>query len=208
LGGLALTITNVSTVLRPVGPHDARVYWLRRAVVIVVIAVVVVLLVTTLSGGSGKPAAAGPKPNPSKTSSSSPPATPPAVLACNLTTLKLVLSTSSDTYTSGQAPTLTGVFTNPGTAPCTLDITPAHETWRVTSGADQIWTTKGCSRSTNKGTAVKIKAGGTKTVSTVWDGRRLDPGCTAGTVALPGTYHLHATLDGVKGQPATFHITS
>src|SRR5580704_16135261 len=55
IGRLALTITNVSTVLRPVGPHDARVYWLRRAVVVVVIAVVVVLLVTTLSGGSGKP---------------------------------------------------------------------------------------------------------------------------------------------------------
>jgi hypothetical protein len=209
LGLLALTITIVSTVLRPVGPHDARVYWLRRAVVLALIAVIVIVLVTALSGGSGKPAAAGPKSTPKpSTSTSTPPSSTAAVAACNLTDLKLVLSTSSDLYKSGQQATLNGVFTNPGTTPCTLDVTPAHETWTVTSGADHIWTTQGCNTSTAKASSLKIKAGGTKTVSTVWDGRRLDPDCTAGTAALPGTYHLHATLDGVKGESATFHITS
>jgi hypothetical protein len=203
-GSAALTIRIVSTVWRPVGPHEPRVYWVRRTVVLVVLVVVVVVLALVLSGGSGKaPAAHG---------GTSPPTSPPATTtattsACDPSLLTLVLSTDSETYTSGQTAKLVGVFSNPGTTACTLASDPATEIWTVKSGSDKIWTTKGCAKNTPV-QQLTIKAGGTKTLSVFWNGRRQDPDCAVGDVALPGTYVLSGKLDGVKGQPAAFHITS
>jgi hypothetical protein len=208
MGRLALTITNMSTVLRPVGPHEAWVYWVRRAVLVGVIVVILVVAIVVFAGGSpSKPRAKSPGPSPTvSTSTSTTPATT-QVSACDPSALKLVLSTNSDTYPAGQSPTLVGEFTNSASTACTVSIDPANDVWRITSGTDRIWTTKGCA---SKGTTkqLKLKPGGTKMVSIAWDGRRLTSGCDEGTVALPGEYVLRATLNGVKGQPAVFHITS
>jgi hypothetical protein len=207
LGRLALTITIVSTVLRPVGPHQARVYWVRRAVLVALIVVIVVVLVAVLSGGgSGKPTPKASTPAPQTTTSTH---TVTPVAACDPTALKLVMSTDSDTYTSGQTPKLIGEFSNLGAAPCTLASAPTREVWTVTSGPETVWTTSGCpttDRAAPK--TLTIKAGGTKQVSIVWDGAQQEPGCTVGAVAQPGTYVLRAKLDGVQGTPAIFHITS
>jgi hypothetical protein len=195
----------VSTVLRPVGPQPPRVYWLRRGILLGVIVLVIVIVLVVLSGGgSGTPGPAHHSPPPST------PATTPAttqVAACDPSDLTLVLSTDSDTYTSGQTPKLLGVFSNSSSTTCTISTDPAGMLWTITSGSDKIWTTKGCPASTPAKT-LKVKAGHSRTVSTTWDGRRLESGCTAGSAALPGEYVLNATLDGVKGTPAVFHITS
>jgi hypothetical protein len=196
----------VSAVLRPVGPHEARVYWIRRAVVVAVIVVIVIAVIELLpGGGSAKPAGTHHTPPPKTTTSSSPPTTT-TVAACDPTVIKLVLSTDSDTYTAGQSPKLVGTFRNPSSTPCTLASAAANENWRITSGNDKIWSTKGCSTSTASA-QLKIKAGGSKTVSITWDGHRLETGCTEGSAALPGEYVLRGKLDGVTGQPAVFHIT-
>lgn len=202
------TIKIVSTVLRPVGPRQPWVYWLRRAVIIGVILVLIVVLAEACSGGSGKPAANSNSPgaHPS-TSALSPTSSSDAVAVCDPTALKLVLSTDSDSYQVGQQPKLIGVFSNSSSSPCTLDVSPSKEIWTVKSGSDTIWTTHGCT-SSGPVKHTTIKAGGTKTRSTIWDGHRLDPGCATGAAALAGEYTLHATLDGVKGQIAVFHITS
>jgi hypothetical protein len=208
LARLALTIKIVSTVLRPVGPHESRVYWLRRAVLLGVIVVIVVVLVAVLSGGSAKPKAK-PKSTPHPSTTTSSPAANTQVAPCSPAALKLVLSTDSDTYTSGDSAQLVGAFTNPGATPCTLALTPASEVWTITSGADKIWTTKGCSKlGPTQSKTIHLKAGGTKNVSLSWDGHRVDTGCTDGTAALAGEYVLRATLAGVKGKPAVFHVTS
>lgn len=173
---------------------------------VVLITAVVVILVNLLSGGgSAKPAAHN---HPHTTPSTTPPASPPAtVAACSPSVITLALSTASDSYTAGESPTLNGAFSNPSTSACRLTLAPAQQLWAVTSGADKIWTTKGCTTSLSAKT-ITIKAGRTKTVSISWDGHRLDPGCTAGATALPGEYVLRATLGGIKGQPAVFHVTS
>jgi hypothetical protein len=207
IGRLALTITIMSTVLHPVGPLGARVYWLRRAVLIGVVVVLVVVVIVVFSGGSGKPKAKSPPPtHPTTTTSSSPPPTK-QTSACDPSSLKLVLSTDSDTYTAGQTPTLIGEFTNSSSTACTLTTSPSQQIWRITSGTDKIWTNKGCTTA-GASKQLKLKAGGTKMVSISWDGRRIESGCTPGSVVLPGEYVLHATLNGVKGQPAVFHVTS
>jgi hypothetical protein len=205
LGWLARTITIVSTVWRPVGPRDPRVYWVRRAVVLAAIVIVIVLvLVLTSGGGSKKPAANKPKPSPTPSVSTS---LPVQVVACDPGAIKLVLSTDSDSYTSGEKPKLTGVFSNPTTVACTLASSTSREHWTITSGPDTVWTTQGCTKTT-PAKQVKLSAGGTKTVSIFWNGDRLEPGCVQGGVAQPGEYVLRGTLDGVKGTPAIFHVTS
>jgi hypothetical protein len=209
LGWLARTITIVSAVLRPVGPLQGWVYWVRRAVVLGVIVAIVVVLVLVLSGGSSKPPATHHHTPPAPTTSASTSPTATAVAACDPSVLKLVMSTGIDVYPTGQSPKLIATFTNSGTVSCTLDLRPSQQVWTVSSGADQIWATTGCTKAAGlKGKQETITAGGTKTVSAVWDGHRIDPGCAEGDVALPGTYHLHGTLAGVTGQPATFHISS
>jgi len=204
MASLALTIKNVSTVLRPVGPHEARVYWFRRAVLVAVIVAIVVVLVLVFSGGSGKPAAKKPLPTPTQTTS-----TPPAtqVAACHPSTLKLVLSTDKDIYTTGESPTLIGEFSNPAATACVLTANPSNETWTVKSGPDLVWSTSGCTKA-GPSKALRIKAGGRTSVSIVWDGDRIGPNCAVGAVAQPGEYTLHATLDGVAAPEAVFHFTS
>jgi hypothetical protein len=196
----------VSTVLRPVGPHRSRVYWLRRAWVLGLIVVIIVLLIELLSGGgSSKPdAKTTPKPTVTPTPSTT---TTAQLTACDPSTLTLVLSTDSDTYTSGQTPKLIGELSNPTTTACTLSRSPADEIWTVKSGTDTVWTTKGCASST-PAKQTTLKAGATKTLSIFWDGHRMNSDCSEGDVALAGEYTLHATLDGVKGKVAVFQITS
>lgn len=194
-------------MLRPVGPFGPRVYWLRRAVLLAILAVIIIVIAEACSGGSKSPsprASNTPKAHPHQTNSSSPPV---KAAACTPSGLTLALSTDSGTYTSGQAPKLTGVFTNSTSTACKLTVSPSQEFWTVTSGTDTIWTTRGCTQSQAART-IKIAAGATKMVSIFWNGHRLDSGCTEGVAAAPGTYHLSATLDGVTGTKATFHITS
>jgi hypothetical protein len=195
---------NVSTVLRPVGPREARVYWFRRVVVVGVIVAVIIVVVVALSGGSSKPSAKKPPPNPTQTTST-PPAT--AIAACNPSTLKLVLSTDKDVYTVGETPTLVGEFSNPSATACLLASSPSTEIWTVKSGPALVWTNKGCTNADST-KQLRIEAGGRRQVSIVWDGDRNDSSCTVGAAAQAGTYTLHATLDGVSGPEAVFHFTS
>jgi hypothetical protein len=191
----------VASVLHPVGRKPPRVYWVRRAVLVVIVLVLIIAVAKACSGGSGKPAASPP------THSPSPASTHQAADPCDPTVLTLTLSTDSETYTAGQTPKFTGVFSNPSATACKLTHSPQKEHWTVMSGSDTIWTTKGCvTDSTEK--HVTMKAGGTFTRSIFWDGHRQDPQCAQGAVAQPGTYVLNAKLDGVKGQPVVFHVTS
>ncbi|HEX3822952.1 MAG TPA: hypothetical protein VHV79_00620 [Mycobacteriales bacterium] len=205
----------MSTLLFPVGPHEPRVYWVRRAVVVVVLVVVLIVLIELFSGGSSKPKAKD-KANPHVTTSTSAPATTsssaPAttqVTACDPSTLKLTLSTDSDSYKSGQAAKLIGVFSNPATTACTLSVAPSQEIWTIKSGPPTVWTTHGCTSSKAPKQAT-IKAGGIKQVSIIWNGfRSAVSGCGNGPVATAGEYTLHATLDGVTASKAAiFHVTS
>jgi hypothetical protein len=48
----------------------------------------------------------------------------------------------------------------------------------------------------------------TATVSITWDAHRNDSSCTIGSAALPGTYVVRGTFDGITAQPAVFHLAS
>jgi hypothetical protein len=202
-------ISHMSTVLRPVGPLEPRVYWLRRATLITIVLVLIIVLAESCGGGGGKKnggkkngavvhTTTSPKPTPSSTQ----------LAACDPTALTLTLSTDATSYSMGQEPKLIGTFHNPGTSACTFSLAPSHEDWTIKSGSDDIWSTTGCA-SSQLVKGVTIKADGKKKVSITWDGRRLADKCAAGDPAQPGEYTLSATLDGVTAATAAiFHITA
>lgn len=201
---LAPTIKIVSTVLRPVGPLPPRIYWIRRAILVIALLVLVIVIAVSCSGGSSKPPAAGGRPGPQQTHTPQ----PSQIAACDPTALTLTVSTDTVTYTTGQAPKLTGVFTNPTSTTCRLARLASDEIWTIKSGTPTVWTTQGC-----PGPAVpahmKIAAGATKIVSMFWNGKVQNAACKEGATAQAGTYTLHATLDGVTAaKAAVFHITN
>jgi hypothetical protein len=128
-------------------------------------------------------------------------------VACAPTSLKLALQTDKPIYAIGSTPTFIGVFTNVTTSACKLTISPANETWKVTSGTPTIWTNSACQRSQLAKTKT-ISPGGTRRVRIQWDGKVQTPPCTPGDPAQSGTYVLRATLDGYTASSgAVFHFT-
>jgi hypothetical protein len=198
----------VSSVLSPVGPERPAVYWLRRVVVIVIVAALVLLVAHACSGSSPKPAADA-RPGVVNTTSPQPSdsASPPATPRCTPADLKVVLATDSSTYPLGRKPTFTATFSNKSGTTCRLVSPVASRTWTVTSGPVTNWTTAGC-HLTGSPTRARLAPTRTATVSISWDAHRNDSSCTIGSAALPGTYVLRGTFDGVTAQPAVFHVVS
>ena len=192
----------MSSVLSPIGPLPPRVYWMRRFFVLGLPLIVIAIIAVSCSGGSKSPSAgSGGTPSSGGTTPSS-----SGGGACAPGDLSAVLSTSAAVYTVGQQPQFIGKITNVSALPCQLTTSPSDETWTVSSGPASWWTTGGCPRSKVSATKL-LSPGASRTVTVVWDGHRLEPGCSSGGAALPGTYHLDATLDGVAAQQVTFHFT-
>jgi hypothetical protein len=201
------TIRSVSSVLSPVGPEPRTVYWLRRSILIIIAVAVVLLLAHACSGGSPSKRPAGHAAKPVVTpqpSTSSPAAATPR---CTPAELSAKLSTDASTYPLGRDPKFTATIRNDSGTTCRLVSTVASRKWTVTSGPITTWTTAGC-HLTGTTTRAKLTATKTVTVSISWDAHRNDSSCTVGSAALAGTYVLRATLDGVVGTPAIFHLTS
>jgi hypothetical protein len=197
----------VSTILRPVGPQEPWVYWVRRVIVLAIPLILIILLAATCSGGGG----GGNHGNTTGHHPSTPratPTTPAAVAACEPSALKLKLSTDTRIYTLRQAPTLIGTFSNPGPT-CRLARSASQEIWTVKSGTPTVWSTQGCPTTEHIPNGMKILQGATKVVQIVWNARLRTSSCTEGGYAQVGTYTLRATLDGVTAQNvAVFHIES
>src|SRR4051812_13920662 len=95
-------------LLRPVGPHPAWVYWLRRAVPLVLLVVVIVALARACGADAheaGRPV--GAPASPSSSITTSPTATRPAAAApgsCPRSRLSVTAGTDADSYGPGGAP--------------------------------------------------------------------------------------------------------
>ncbi|HEX3907868.1 MAG TPA: hypothetical protein VHW92_08045 [Mycobacteriales bacterium] len=197
----------MSSVLRPVGPERQGVYWFRRVIILVVVLALVILIVHELAGGSSGPnagAAAGggggsPTPSPTTSATSTP--------SCTPSQLSIALSTDKREYASDEAATFTGTFRNTSGTTCRLRSTVKSRIWTVTSGSATTWTTAGC-KFTGKPKKATLTATSSATTSITWDGRHNDSSCTTGAAALPGTYVLRGTFDGVTAKPAVFHVVS
>lgn len=85
-------------------------------------------------------------------------------------------------------------------AACTWRVSPESLTLKITSGPDDIWSSRECDRAIPTRNVVVRKAVGTK-VGIRWSGRRSDRDCSRLTGwALPGWYHVAAAA--LAGEPS------
>ena len=85
-------------------------------------------------------------------------------------------------------------------AACTWRVSPESLTVKLTSGSDDIWTSRECPRSVPTQNVVVRSAVSTK-VGIRWSGRRSDRDCSRLTDwALPGWYHIAASA--LAGEPS------
>lgn len=82
---------------------------------------------------------------------------------------------------------------------CTWEVSPGDLTMKITSGPDEIWTSRQCPRAVPTQEVV-LRSAGTTTIEVAWSSRRSDEGCTKLTDwALPGFYHV--TAAALAGEP-------
>lgn len=218
--GLATVARMSSSVIRPRGPLPPRVYWVRRLLVVgTAVALVVALgsLLTRGSDGSGKPAgndradlaahtsssaesssaASRPSHRPTRHKSPKKPPLPQPSGPCSPADVVLVPVVPSPIAGS---PIKIRLQVNSVLSPaCTFEVSPSTVTLKITSGKDEIWTSRECPAAikTQEVVARVVKPGW---ATIWWSGRRSDEGCTKATDwAMKGWYHV--SVAPLSGEP-------
>ncbi len=207
------------------GPLPASVYWRRRAL-LVGLGLVLVLVVSNLFGGdgekpqgdavattvSGDPTAStddGPKKakkpkKPKKTTAPQEPVLAQPDGPC--TDSDIVITPTVEQAVAGQPVTVTLQLRTSTAEACTWRVSANHVTMKITSGADEIWTSRQCPGAIPVQDVV-VRSAVTTFVDVAWKARRSDVGCPIPTPwALPGTYHVHAAALGGEPAQARFQL--
>lgn len=206
------------------GPLPARVYWTRRVMVIGTALLLVFGIGRVLVGGSdgssteGTPtavqAAADPtsdlsalpmdtetrktKPKEKKTRTTKAPVLASPEGPCADTDIAVTPSVRRSV--AGESVFFVLELRTVSAAACTWRVDPDSLTVKVTSGDDDIWSSRECPRSIPTRNVVVRNAVSTK-VGVRWSGRRSDRDCTRLTEwALPGWYHVDAAA--LAGEPS------
>ena len=206
------------------GPLPARTYWIRRAMVFGTAVLLVFGIARALGAGSdassppeaqaqAKQAAAAP------TTTMGPPA-PAATVTENgrskkKTKEKVVPLAEPDGPCEDEDVAVTPTVENPVAGAdvtfvlelrtilseaCTWEVSPDSLTLKVTSGDDEIWTSRECPHAIPH-EEVTLRRDHTTRVDVTWDARRSDEECSRLTKwALPGWYHVAAAA--LAGEPS------
>ena len=215
----------MSTVLHPVGPQRARVYWVRRLLVVgvlVLVASLVWAVSSRLLGGDGDAAAATSQETPAdeapEAAAEDEPATeeepaedaeeqPATPVDCASDSLQVTLTASAQTYDAATNPVLTVSVTNIGDVPCTVDAGDANREVLITSGPDRIWSSKDCATDETASRQLLLDAGAADSVPIEWARNRTAEGCPADLPApRAGTYQAVSTLGEESSVPVVFAL--
>ncbi|HWM73229.1 MAG TPA: hypothetical protein VNQ53_05790 [Nocardioides sp.] len=208
------------------GPLPASVYW-RRRVVVLGLGLVLLLVGGKLFGGdgdgdkdkavdratqiSGEPTGSVPT-DPSTTGPKQPkkPKTPQEpVLAqpdgpCEDS--DIVITPTVAEAVAGRPVAVTLELRTATAEACTWRVSAGHVTIKITSGTDEIWSSRQCPGAVPVQDVV-VRSAVTTFVDVPWKARRSDDGCPVQTQwALPGTYHVAAAALGGEPAEARFEL--
>ncbi|WP_225752892.1 hypothetical protein [Actinotalea sp. Marseille-Q4924] len=212
----------MNTVLHPVGPQPARVYWVRRLILLALVVGIVAALAVA-AGASRGGAVTGPPPGDAAAQAAADvvadedgtaedePATEPepepdAAAACSPESLTTTLVADAATYPAGATPTFTVTLTNVSDSACTVDAGAANQSLVITSGPDRIWSSTDCPEAEGERLLLMAPAAA-EAMPVAWPRVRSDEACTGG---LPepraGTYTAVAVVAGVQSAPIVFDL--
>lgn len=213
---------------RPRGPLPPRVYWTRRLSVLGIALLLVFgigrVLGSSSDGSSGpdraRQSAAQPSPTDSPSTTGQPgekkrkdkkkreqatviptPTAPVLAPPSGPCASSDIVVTPEITEEEGGSPILISLeLTTRLTEACTWTVSPETLTLKISSGSDDIWSSRQCPTSVPTREIVVRQALGTK-VGVRWNGKRSDETCSVLTEwAVPGYYHVVAAA--LAGEPA------
>ncbi|MFC5502925.1 hypothetical protein ACFPJ4_11805 [Lysinimonas soli] len=195
----------MSTIRNPVGPQPPSVYWRRRLLLLlVIVAVIVVVILIVVRPGSGTP---GATPSPSHTTSQKPSSFASTgasgnASACDPSVVTLQPVTDAASYATGAQPQLSMTITNSGASACSFDVGTDAQVYVITSGADQIWSSKDCQTAPAANVQVLQPGKAVSTTPFAWDRTRSSKTtCTTNRPAVTAggaSYHLSVQLGAAK----------
>jgi hypothetical protein len=194
----------MSTFRNPVGPQSSSTYWRRRLVVgLGLVAVIVVIFLIAFRPGGATPTA-GESNAPTDAATPAADATDAAVVPdgeCTPAVVKVEPITDAGDYSAEQQPLLSLSITNIGTTACTFNAGSDVQEYVITSGEEQIWSSKDC-QTDAVAAATQLQPGvAVTTTPFAWDRTRSDPAsCDATRTAVTASgasYHLNVTVNGV-----------
>lgn len=195
----------MSSLLHPVGPEPASVYWRRRIIVIVAVLAVIGVLWALLSrGGSDQPSAdsAGPTPLPTLTTES-PSASPSATATgapCLDSDIEVTVAADQQSFPLGGPVEFVMKIANNGPTACVRDVGPQANTFTVTSGGFDVWDSDSCSEPGDS-QEEEIPAGEAFAVKGTWDATVTANGCNNATQAQAGAYQVVASNGEASSDP-------
>lgn len=202
------------------GPLPARVYWTRRVLVLGTAFLLVFGLARLLTGGSdasSRPAAEAVQAAGTPTSA---PVAPTVTAAQSREPKKhktrkepvlaqpdgpcddrdIAVTPDIDRAVAGDGVFMVFKLRTISAAACTWRVSPATLTVKITSGNDEIWSSRECPKAIPVRDVTVRSAVNTK-VGVRWSGRRSDDDCSKLTTwALPGWYHVAAAA--LAGEPS------
>jgi hypothetical protein len=117
---------------------------------------------------------------------------------CTSSQIKLTAETDALRYNPGEIPQLWLTVENVGFAECEIDVSPTTQEYRITSGADQIWSSKDCQKGGVPMTITLQPGESRSTESIAWDRTRSSATtCDEARPIMPGggaSYHLRVFL--------------
>lgn len=213
------------------GPLPARVYWTRRLLVLGTAFALVFAIAHVFGGssdakstGQARQAAAHTKPQPSETTEPLPTApvtektakskpkkvkhTPPPLAEPTGTCADEDVAVTPAVHrpVAGGQVRFTMKLRTIESPACTWTVSPDSLTVKITSGSDDIWFSRECTRAIPHQDVVVRNTQSTK-VPVIWSGRRSDDTCSrlAGW-AMPGWYHVAAAAYAGEPSDVQFHL--
>ena len=188
----------MSTFRNPVGPQSSGVYWRRRLVVLLVLlAIVIAVVLIVMRPGAKAPAShpSGGTPSPSSSASAG------AEADCAPSVVTVTAVTDKGSYGSGEQPLLSMSIVNTGSVACKFSAGSDVQVYAITSGTDQIWSSKDCQTAPVTQVAVLQPNVAVSSAPFPWDRTRSSTttcqGSRAAVKAGGASYHLSVTVNGV-----------
>jgi len=193
----------MSTIKNPVGPQPPSVYWRRRLLLLLVlVAVIVVVVLIIVRPGSGSPTPHATGSNTASAPASNGATSGSSATACDPSVITLTPVTDAASYAAGVQPMLSMSITNSGASACTFDVGTDAQVYLITSGSDQIWSSKDCQTAPAANKQVLQPGKVLSTTPFAWDRTRSSTTTCTGNrpqvTAGGASYHLTVQVGTAK----------
>jgi hypothetical protein len=207
--------------VRPSAPLPSRVYW-RRRLVVLGIPVLLVVLAVWFVGGRGaahEPTGAATHTNAATAKATANATTKATVKATaratststvsvpDCSSLDLDVSADAKAYDAGENPKLITTITNTGAKACLVDAGSAHTALVITSGDDEVWSSRHCASKASASKPLLLSSGKSVSESVMWERVRSTQGCPSNPhAAKAGTYAVTYSVAGQNAAPAVIRL--